>query len=112
MIAGTTFDRGGVYVAGRTPSRARSTNADRPFLSRGDYRAHGRHQHQQFNCSPATIRTPASGNNIYLSPSATTTVPQIADNAPCNNSIYGAAIPGSQRDNLLMQVRLTTLPSA
>ena len=46
-----------------------------------------------FNCSPATIRTPASGNNVYLSPSATGTVANTQPNAPCNLNGYGAALP-------------------
>ena len=103
VVAGQTWDRGGVFIAASHAKQSTVTNADRPFLSLGDYRFKGGTNTNSFACSPASIRTPASGNNIYLSPQATQAVSQIAANAPCNNSIYGAAIPGSQRDNLLMR---------
>jgi iron complex outermembrane receptor protein len=103
IIAGTTWDRGSVFVAATHAKQAAVDAADRPLISAGDYRFKGGRNTNSFNCSPATIRTPRSGNAIYLSPSATTTVAQTADNAPCNNSIYGTAIPGTQRDNLMMR---------
>ena len=100
-IWGTTWDTGGVYVAGQFLQQDTIENRMRPFLSRGDYRDIGGTNTNQFNCSPATIRTTASGNNVYLSPSATTTTSGVASNAPCNTSIYGTAIPGVRREGIL-----------
>ena len=103
-IAGTTWDTGGFYVAGQYTFQDDLRNADRSFLSRGDYRYYGGTNTNSFACSPATIRTPASGNNVYLSPSATTTVPNAAANAPCNNSIYDNALPEQWRANVMVKV--------
>lgn len=103
IIAGKVWEDGWVYVAASHAKQGTVTNAARPFLSRGDYRAIGGTNMLSYNCSPATIRTPASGNNIYLSPSATAAVAQTADNAQCNNSIYGSAIPGIERDNFIVK---------
>lgn len=103
-IWGTTWDTGGFYVAGQysyqSPLEARSHG----FLSMGDYRPVGGRNVQSFNCSPATIRTPASGANVYLSPSATSTVANVAANAPCNLSLYGDAIQSNKRSNVLVRV--------
>jgi iron complex outermembrane receptor protein len=100
-IWGQTWDTGGVYIAGQFLKQAEITNDKREFLSRGDYRDIGGSNTNQFNCSPATIRTPASGNNAYLSVDATTTIPAIAANGPCNTSIYGTAIPGVRREGVM-----------
>ena len=103
-IWGANWDSGGVYVAA-SHSYQSPLNADkRDFLSMGDYRPVGGRNVQSYACSPATIRTPASGNNTYLSPTATTAVANTPDNAPCNLSPYGAAIQSNQRSNVLVRV--------
>ena len=101
-IWGTTWDTGGIYVAGQYLEQDRIANAIRPFLSRGDYRDVGGTNTNQFTCSPATIRTPTSGTNTYLSPEATTTIPGVASNGPCNTSVYGTAIPGVRREGIMV----------
>lgn len=98
---GTTWDTGGVYVAGQFLKQSQITNDKRSFLSRGDYRDIGGSNTNQFNCSPASIRTPLSGSNVYISPDDTTTVPNSNAFAPCNTSIYGTAIPGVQREGIM-----------
>jgi iron complex outermembrane receptor protein len=103
-IWGTTWDTGGVYIAGQFLQQDAIANEIRPFLSRGDYRPLGGTNTNQFTCSPATIRTTASGNNVYLSPSATTTISGVAANGPCNTSIYGTAIPGVRREGIMAVV--------
>jgi len=101
FIGGRDWGDGGVYLAGSYSYQSDLANVDRPFLSRGDYRDMGGTNQQSYNCSPATIRTPASGNQTYLSPGDTTTVAQTVANAPCNNAIYGAAIPSHMRANIM-----------
>jgi iron complex outermembrane recepter protein len=103
-IWGTKWDTGGVYVAAQYSDQSPIRNIDRGFLSLGDYRSVGGRNIQSFACSPATIRTPASGNNVFLSPSATTTVPNIPDNSPCNNTVYDTAIQNNTRENILVKV--------
>jgi iron complex outermembrane receptor protein len=104
LIAGKTWDRGSVYVAASHAKGTNVANSDRPLYAMGDFRSLGGTNMQSYACSPATIRTPATGTTrIYLSPTATTTVAQNTDNSPCNTSIYGTAIPGSKRDNLMMK---------
>ncbi|HVI31445.1 TonB-dependent receptor domain-containing protein [Phenylobacterium sp.] len=103
-IWGKTWDTGGFYIAGQYSYQSILRNSDRPFLSRGDYRPFGGTNTNSFACAPATIRTPASGNNVYLSPGATSTVPNSAANAPCNNSIYDNALPEQWRANLMIKV--------
>jgi iron complex outermembrane receptor protein len=102
FIGGRDWGDGGVYVAGSYAYQSALANADRPFMSRGDYRDIGGTNQQSYTCSPATIRTPASGGATYLSPDATTAIPSTVANAPCNNSIYGAAIPSHMRANIMV----------
>jgi iron complex outermembrane receptor protein len=104
FIWGQTWDTGGFYIAGQYSKQSILRNEDRPFLARGDYRDVGGSNTNTFTCSPATIRTPASGSNIYLSPSATTTVSNAAANAPCNTAIYDNALPEQWRANIMVKV--------
>lgn len=104
LIAGSTFDRGSVYLAIAHTKQDELANTARPQYALGDFRPVGGSNIQSYLCSPATIRTPASGNaRVYLSPSATSTVAAIQDNAPCNLSIYGAALPQNQRNNIMLR---------
>lgn len=104
-IWGTTWDTGGVYVAGQFLKQAEITNDKRSFLSRGDYRDIGGSNTNTYNCSPATIRQNSSATVIY--PNADTATP-IANNQAlngfCNNSIYGSAVPGVQREGVMVVV--------
>jgi iron complex outermembrane receptor protein len=102
-IWGTTWDTGGVYVAGSYAEQSALMQADRPFLSRGDYRDVGGSVNQSFQCAPATIRA-NTVNGVFLSPSDTTAVANLPENAPCNNSIYGANLPATMRANALVKV--------
>jgi len=95
-IAGTSWNNGSMYVAGQYSYQSALANSSRAFLSRGDYRPLGQN-FESFNCSPATIRTPASGTNVYQSPSATTTVPNTSAFASCNNTLNGDALPSAER---------------
>lgn len=102
-IWGQVWDTGSMYVAGQYSYQSSLANKSRPFLSRGDYRPRGQN-FQTFNCSPASIRTPASGTNVYLSPGATTTVPNTTAFAPCNNTLNGDVIPFAERISGLVRV--------
>jgi len=95
-IAGTAWSNGSMYVAGQYSYQSALANSSRAFLSRGDYRPQGQN-FDSFNCSPASIRTPASGTNVFLSPSATTTVPNTSAFAPCNNFVNGDVLPSAER---------------
>jgi iron complex outermembrane receptor protein len=103
-IFGREWDTGGFYAAMQFANQDQLQNASRDFLSRGDYRDIGGLSRLSFRCSPATIRTPASGTGVYLSPDDLTTVPLNDDNAVCNLTGYGSAIPGIRRENALIQV--------
>jgi iron complex outermembrane receptor protein len=103
-IWGTSWETGGVYIAGQFIDQGALNNRHRDFLSAGDYRPYGGTNQNSFNCSPATIRTPQSGNNVYLSPTALTTVANTPENAPCNNLIYGASIQGARRETGMVKV--------
>jgi iron complex outermembrane receptor protein len=104
-IWGQSWNTGSVYVAGQYSYQSALANSSRAFLSRGDYRAWGGQNLDNFNCSPATIRTPASGANVFLSPGATTTVSNAAANAPCNPSLNGDVVPSAER--MAGMVRIT-----
>jgi iron complex outermembrane receptor protein len=104
-IWGQSWNSGSVYVAGQYSYQSALANSSRAFLSRGDYRAWGGQNLDNFNCSPATIRTPTSGTNVFLSPGATTTVSNAAANAPCNPSLNGDVVPSAER--MAGMVRIT-----
>jgi iron complex outermembrane receptor protein len=96
-IWGQAWSTGSIYVAGQYSYQSALANNSRAFLSRGDYRAQGGQNLDTFYCSPATIRTPASGTDVFLSPGATTTIANTAANAPCNNTVNGDVIPSAER---------------
>jgi iron complex outermembrane receptor protein len=96
-IWGQAWNTGSVYVAGQYSYQSALANSSRAFLSRGDYRAQGGQNLDTFYCSPATIRTPASGTDVYLSPGATTAIANTAANAPCNNAVNGDVVPSAER---------------
>jgi iron complex outermembrane recepter protein len=104
-IWGTTWDTGGVYVAGQFLKQQEITNDKRSFLSRGDYRDIGGSNTNTYNCSPATIRATSSSTVIYPNADTATPIPnnQTA-NGFCNNSIYGTAVPGVQREGVLVVI--------
>jgi iron complex outermembrane receptor protein len=102
-IAGTAWNDGSMYVAGQYSYQSALANSSRAFLSRGDYRPLGQN-FDSFNCSPASIRTPASGTNVYLSPTATTTVPNTSAFAPCNNTLNGDVLPSAERITGLVRI--------
>src|SRR3546814_16918861 len=52
---------------------------------------------------PATIIAPGV-SGVFLSPGATTTVPNIQANAPCNNSVYANLLPSQFRANAMIKV--------
>jgi iron complex outermembrane receptor protein len=96
-IAGRSWNGGSMYVAGQYSYQSALANSSRAFLSRGDYRALGGQNLSSFYCSPATIRTPASGTSVFLSPGATAMTANSAANAPCNNTLNGDVVPSAER---------------
>ncbi|MGC1305109.1 MAG: TonB-dependent receptor [Caulobacteraceae bacterium] len=104
FVWGTHNDNTNVVIAGQYTRSSELLNNARSFTRLGNYTSIGGTNLNSFACSPATIRTPASGNNVYLSPSATSTVANVQANAPCNTSIYGAALPEEDRKNLFVRV--------
>jgi iron complex outermembrane recepter protein len=105
MIAGTSWGSGDGYIAASYLYQSEVSTADRPFMSRGDYRDMGGTNEQTYFCSPATIRTAGGGSgNVFLSPDALEPIAADQANAPCNNMIYGAAIPSQMRANLMARV--------
>ena len=104
-IVGTKWGTGGIYVAAQHTFRSPLEKKDREILGMGDYRPLGGRNTNTFNCSPATIRTAATGTaSAYLSPSATTPTALVTDNAPCNNNIYADAIGNHKRTNALVRI--------
>jgi outer membrane receptor protein involved in Fe transport len=102
-IWGEAWNTGSMYVAGQYSYQSALANSSRAFLDRGDYRPQGQN-FETFNCSPASIRTAASGTNAYLSPSATTTVPNTSAYAPCNNTLNGDVLPSAERISGMVRV--------
>ncbi|PKQ01188.1 MAG: TonB-dependent receptor [Alphaproteobacteria bacterium HGW-Alphaproteobacteria-13] len=104
-IWGTTWDTGGVYITGQFLKQQEITNDKRSFLSRGDYRDIGGSNTNTYNCSPATIRASSSASVIYPSADATDPIAYSqAANGFCNNSVYGTAVPGVQREGVMVVV--------
>jgi iron complex outermembrane receptor protein len=111
-IWGTSWDTGGVYVAAQYSSASQLWVKERDWASRGDYRDMGGSNTNGFTCEPATIRvtgvssgTAPGGGQIFLSPDATTTVPNnAATNGVCNLSVYNSFIPSQYRANGVIRV--------
>ncbi len=55
-----------------------------------------------FNCSPASVQ-PGGAGNIYLSPTAATSVANTPDNAPCDNR-YSDILPQEIRNNVMAKI--------
>ena len=109
---GTTWETGGVYMAGQYSSQSQLWVKDRDWASLGDYRQVGGSNTNGFTCEPATIRVtgvssgtaPGSGQ-IFLSPGDTTPVANNAAlNGVCNLSVYNSFIPSQYRANGLIRV--------
>ena len=103
FVWGTHTDNSTFMVAGSYSYETPLSNNSRSYLSLGNYTPIGGSNMNSFSCSPATIRTAASGSGVYLSPSATSTVLNTQANAPCNTSVYGDALPEQQRENVLVR---------
>src|SRR3954469_15521906 len=95
-IWGTSWDTGGVYIAGQYSHASELWVRDRDWASRGDYRDMGGSNTNSFTCEPATIRvttvssgTAPGGGQIFLSPGASTPVANnAAVNGNCNLSVF------------------------
>ena len=103
FIWGKKWATGGVYVAGSYSDQSKLLNKYRDFASRGDYRPIGGTNTNSYQCSPATIVVPGT-SGVFLSPSATSTVPNTIANSPCNNSVYATLLPAQYRANALFKV--------
>jgi iron complex outermembrane receptor protein len=111
-IWGTTWDTGGVYVAAQYSHASQLFVKDRDWASRGDYRDVGGSNTNGFTCEPATMRVTAvsagtapGGGQVFLSPTATTPVPNnAATNGVCNTSVYNSFIPSQYRANGIIRV--------
>jgi len=114
FIWGKTWGTGGVYIAGALSEQNILYNRDRPFTSRGDYRALGGSNNLNFTCPNATITVQqqvVNGSNaggipgqVFLGPSATSPTANIGANAPCNPTLYTVMVPGQGRGNVYMKV--------
>ncbi|HEY0687311.1 MAG TPA: TonB-dependent receptor [Steroidobacter sp.] len=108
MIWGHTWDTGGVYFASQYNTSSELMARDRDFSSRGDYRPTGSNNNS-FQCSPSTMTvTGVSGgavpSGVFLSPDASSAVPNTPSNAPCNNSVYATLVPEAYRLNGLVKI--------
>ncbi|HET9863980.1 MAG TPA: TonB-dependent receptor [Steroidobacteraceae bacterium] len=111
-IWGTTWDTGGVYIAAQYSHASQLFVKDRDWASRGDYRDVGGSNTNGFTCAPATMRVTAVSSGtapgtgqVFLSPDATTSVPNnAATNGVCNLSVYNSFIPSQYRANGLIRV--------
>ncbi|WP_442678648.1 TonB-dependent receptor domain-containing protein [Sphingomonas sp. ASY06-1R] len=103
FIWGKKWDTGGVYVAGAYTDQSKLLNRHRDFSSLGDYRPVGGSNSQSYQCNPATIQVPGV-TGVYLSPNATSTVPNTVANSPCNNSVYATLLPSQYRANGMIKV--------
>jgi len=104
VLWGTRWQAGSVMIAAQYTHQSRLDNIDRAFLSLGDYRPIGGSNMNTYNCSPATIKAPPGSSSIYLSPGATTAVPNTAANSPCNTNLWGSALPEAQRGSFLVKI--------
>lgn len=103
FIWGKKWETGGVYVAGSFAQQSQLMNKYRDFASLGDYRSVGGTNTNSYQCSPATIVVPGT-SGVFLSPGATTTVPNTVANSPCNNSVYATLLPSQYRANTMFKV--------
>lgn len=104
LLWGTSWDTGSVMFAAGYIYQSRLEARSRPFLIAGDYTSYGGTNYPElFGCPTASIQVPGN-NGVFLSPSATTTVPNTQAAHNCNPTIYGDALPESTRRNALLSV--------
>src|SRR3569833_3106742 len=114
LLWGARWTSGSALFAASYSMQSRLDNTSRGFLNMGDYRPVGGSNFNAFNCSPATIKAPAGASTVYLSPDATAPVANTVANAPCNQLLWGSALPEQTRANAMMRIihdfsdRLTT----
>ncbi|HWI86392.1 MAG TPA: TonB-dependent receptor [Sphingomonas sp.] len=102
FIWGKKWETGGVYIAGAFSKQSKLRNRDRDFSSLGDYRPIGTNTNS-YQCPNVSIAVPGI-SGVFLSPSATTAIPQTPANAPCNNSVYSTLVPSQYRANTMIKV--------
>lgn len=114
LLWGTSWDTGSVMFAAGYVFQSRLQANSRDFLIAGDYTPYGGTNYPMlFGCPTASIQVPGN-SGVYLSPSATTTVPNTQAAHNCNPTVYGDSLPESTRRNALLSVtqdfgpRLTT----
>ncbi len=115
FLAGRNFPGGNVVVAFTYNHENMLRNVNRPWTDPMQQPARaaaagltggGATNFGNFNCSPATVQPNGTGN-IYLSPTATSSVANVPANQPCSNWAYGALLPLSKRINTMIRVNQT-----
>ncbi len=103
ILAGTSLGSGSVIFGATHTNEGALRFSSRPQTN-PNHTAQGGTNFNTYNCDPATIQ-PNSAGNIFLSPTATTSVANTAANAPCSTWNYTDLLPNTVRNNAMMKGR-------
>ncbi|HEU0161860.1 MAG TPA: TonB-dependent receptor [Rhizomicrobium sp.] len=101
-LAGKTFEGGYVLAAAAHSYRSELFSRNRDFLN-PNHIAQGGSNFNTYNCEPATLQ-PGGAGNLWLGAAATSSVPNVAANAPCSTYPYSAVLPADVRTNGMIKV--------
>ena len=104
ILAGTNVGSGSVIFGATHTNQGALLYSSRPNTN-PNHIAQGGTNFNNYNCDPATIQ-PNGAGNIFLSPTATTSVSNTSANAPCTNWQYQDLLPNTVRNNAMLKGRL------
>ena len=102
VLAGKTWDRGSAIFGAQYTYQDNLQNKDRGFTY-PNHLAQGGNNFLTRSCSPAAIQPNGTGN-IYLSPTATSSVPNTAANYPCSSWGVTDLVGSEERENVMAKL--------
>ena len=101
ILWGERWSDASLMLAGSYSYRSVLRSDARDFLN-PNHVAQGGTNFNTYNCEPAVLQ-PTGQSNLFLSTSATSSVPNNAATAPCNTNAYTALAPSDMRLNGMMK---------
>lgn len=101
VLAGTNIGTASVIFGATHTNQGSLLFSSRPQTN-PNHIAQGGSNFNNYNCDPATVQ-PNGAGNVFLTPTATTSVANTAANAPCSNWQYTSLLPNTVRNNAMLK---------